>query len=145
MGAINNPITFPRSPGDRERTPRFLGAKGLKSPSFRRSFLSFLTCSEGWIKHTRRPDPGCGLCIPALENVYRCCLNVKFNETVTEVWRRQEGHTGDLQWGCPNLRWSLGTKAWKLSLEFEPRMQWWKDFTLPVTLSRLMIADESRC
>jgi len=30
MGAVNNPITFPRSPGDRERTPRVLGAKGLR-------------------------------------------------------------------------------------------------------------------
>src|SRR6218665_1230055 len=27
MGAVNNPITFPRSPGDRKRTPRFPGAK----------------------------------------------------------------------------------------------------------------------
>ncbi len=29
MCAVNNPITFPRSPGDRERKPRILGAKGL--------------------------------------------------------------------------------------------------------------------
>src|SRR6218665_183369 len=29
MCAVNNPITFPRSPEDRERTPRIIGAKGL--------------------------------------------------------------------------------------------------------------------
>jgi len=54
MGAVINPITFPRSPEDRELMPRFLGAKGLR-PLRSQAFPDLmirkqlrLMCLTGW-------------------------------------------------------------------------------------------------